>query len=92
MAELTIVDLPFEYEQNISNTPVDPGFVSAGAGGDTFRSTGREVLLVLCFSVLDVETSHARPPRADVTKKRGEKPTASHPDLQEPVPPGTRSS
>lgn len=46
MAELSIVDLPFEYEDDILVTPVDPGFVVGSAGGDTFRSTGRELLLV----------------------------------------------
>ncbi len=43
---LTVVDLPGAYESDPLITPVDPGFVAADLTGNTFRSTGREVLLV----------------------------------------------
>lgn len=44
--ELTVVDLPGAYEANIANTPVDIGLVAADLTGNTFRSTGREVVVV----------------------------------------------
>ncbi len=45
--ELTIVNAPGPYEDDIPLTPVDPGFVPADiTNGNSFRSTGRELLLV----------------------------------------------
>lgn len=44
--ELTIVDLPDPYERDTANTPVDPGFVAADVAGNTFRNSGRELVLV----------------------------------------------
>ncbi|MCP4201161.1 MAG: hypothetical protein GY769_04425 [bacterium] len=46
MAELTVVDLPEGYEDDIASTPVNPGFVAGTVAGDTFRCTGKEILLV----------------------------------------------
>lgn len=43
---LTVVDLPGAYEANIVNTPVDVGLVAADLTGNTFRSTGREIIIV----------------------------------------------
>jgi len=45
--ELTVVEAPSAYEQDTSLTPVNPGFVAADAvNGNSFRATGRELLLV----------------------------------------------
>lgn len=44
--ELTVVDLPDAYEQDTALTPVDPGFVAGDPTGNTFRATGREILMV----------------------------------------------
>lgn len=45
--ELTIVDAPDPYEDNITLTPVDPAFVAMDAtNGNSFRCTGRELVLV----------------------------------------------
>lgn len=46
MAALTPVLLPTPFEQNIANTPVDPGFVAGDLGGDTYPLTGKEIILV----------------------------------------------
>lgn len=46
MAELTVVALPNGYEDDILLTPVSPGFVAGTVAGDTFRCTGREILIV----------------------------------------------
>ena len=43
--ELTVVDLPDPYETDTANTPVDPGFAAADTTGNTFRNTGRELVL-----------------------------------------------
>lgn len=43
--QITIVDLPDAYEQDINLTPVDPGFTAADVTGMSFRSTGREVVV-----------------------------------------------
>ena len=45
--ELTVVEAPSAYEAYIADTPVDPGFVVADpTNGNSFRATGRELLLV----------------------------------------------
>ena len=44
--ELTVVDLPGAYEADILETPVDVGLVAADLAGNTFRSTGKEILIV----------------------------------------------
>lgn len=44
--ELTVVDLPGAYEAVIADTPVDVGLVAADLAGNTFRSTGREIVVV----------------------------------------------
>ena len=46
MAELTVVALPDGYEDDILLTPVDVGWEAGVVAGDTFRCTGREILLV----------------------------------------------
>ncbi len=46
MAELTIVNLPSGYEDDILLTPVVIGLEAGELAGDTFRSTGREILIV----------------------------------------------
>lgn len=46
MAELTVVDLPAGYEDDITLTPVDIGLEAGVVAGDTFRCTGREILIV----------------------------------------------
>lgn len=43
--ELTVVDLPSAYEAAIANTPVDVGLVASDLAGNTFRSTGREIVI-----------------------------------------------
>lgn len=45
--ELTVVELPGAYEANIANTPVDIGLVASDLAGNTFRSTGREILIAV---------------------------------------------
>jgi hypothetical protein len=45
MAELTIVDLPAGYEDDILLTPVNIGLEAGVIAGDTFRCTGREILI-----------------------------------------------
>lgn len=45
--ELTVVDAPSGYENDITKTPVDPGFVTSDpTNGNSFRCTGKELLLV----------------------------------------------
>ena len=44
--ELTVVDLPGAYEDDILLTPVDIGLEAADLAGNTFRSTGREIVFV----------------------------------------------
>lgn len=44
--ELSVVELPGAYEADITNTPVDVGMVAADLAGNTFRSTGREIVIV----------------------------------------------
>lgn len=46
MAVLTVVDLPGKYEDNIANTPVDPGFVAGDLAGDEMPIDNRTILLV----------------------------------------------
>ncbi len=46
MAALVPVVLPTPFEQNIVDTPVDPGFVAGELAGDTYSLTGREIILV----------------------------------------------
>ena len=45
MAELTVVDLPDGYEDDIALTPVNIGLEAGVVAGDTFRCTGREILI-----------------------------------------------
>lgn len=42
--ELTVVDLPDAYA--VSGTPIDVGLVASDLAGNTFRSTGREIVIV----------------------------------------------
>ncbi|MCP4201160.1 MAG: hypothetical protein GY769_04420 [bacterium] len=45
--ELTVVDAPAGYEAVITSTPADPGFVAGDpTNGNSFRCTGKELLLV----------------------------------------------
>ncbi len=45
--ELTVVEAPDAYEDVITVTPVDPGFVAADAvNGNSFRCTGKELIWV----------------------------------------------
>ena len=59
--ELTVVDLPGAYEDDILLTPVDIGLAAADLAGNTFRSTGREIVIV--------ENDDAAPQTIDITSQ-----------------------